>query len=174
MRTVFARQDTTKRDASRDAQTLRKLKRQDLLEVMLDQMRTNDNLSKTNAELMARAIELTELTGRLKARLDEKDAQLERLKSKLDDKDAQIEALKPKLNAKDAKIERLKGKLDAKDERIAELEQSARAAARSEGALSVEELLEVEERAIRHYLSTVEAKVQGTDQAAPEDGGELA
>lgn len=153
---MLAHQDRTKRDPNRDAQTLRKLKRQDLLEVMLDQMRTNDNLNKTNADLIARVIELTELVGRLKAKLDDKDAQLERLKAKLDDKDVQIENLKPKLNDKDEQIEHLKSKLDQKDERIAELERSARVAAHAEGVLSVEELLEVEERALRSYLSDVD------------------
>ena len=60
-----------------------KLRRVDLLELLLDQMRENEKLSTSEAEL-------SELTTRLKAKLDQKDEQIERLKAKLDQKDEQI------------------------------------------------------------------------------------
>lgn len=65
---------------------LQKLRRMDLLELLIDQVRDNEKLSAT-------AEELADLSERLKAKLDDKDAQIERLKAKLDDKDAQIAEL---------------------------------------------------------------------------------
>ena len=69
-----------------DAVDLRKLRRVDLLELLLDQMSDNEKLEADNREL-------NDLCERLKAKLDDKDAQIERLKTKLDQKDAQIELL---------------------------------------------------------------------------------
>lgn len=103
------------------ARELQKLKRQDLLELLLEQMRENDNLS---LELERRRVALEGLDAtleRLKAKLDLKDAQIERLKGRLDDKDLQVARFKAKLNDKDAQIERLKGRLDHKDRMIAGL-----------------------------------------------------
>ena len=65
---------------------LRKLKRGDLLELLYDQVR--DNEEKTEA-----VAELTEQVEHLKQRLDMKDAQIARLASRLDDKDARISEL---------------------------------------------------------------------------------
>lgn len=97
---------------------LQKLRRQDLLEFLLDQMVENDTLRDTLAEREASIRDLSSMAERLKAKLDDKDAQIEHLKGKLDEKDVQIERLKKKLNEKDALIERLKFKLDAKDQTL--------------------------------------------------------
>lgn len=69
---------------------LQKLRRVDLLELLLDQTRQNEAKAATIEEL-------TSLTDRLKAKLDEKDAQIERLKTKLDQKDAQIVTLEERV-----------------------------------------------------------------------------
>ena len=82
--------------------------------------------------------ELTELT--------------ERLKGKLDDKDAQIERLKAKLDAKDAEIERL-------------LANNA-ATAHANGMLDVDELLNVERRALQAYLERVPGRAATFSRAA--------
>ena len=65
---------------------LRKLRRVDLLELLVDQIRENEDNTKQIQELTA-------LSDRLKAKLDEKDEQIERLKEKLNQKDAIIEQL---------------------------------------------------------------------------------
>ena len=83
---------------------LQKLRRMDLLELLLDQIRENEKLSATNEEL-------TSLTERLKAKLDDKDEQIERLKAKLDDKDEQIQRLEERNRA----VARAAGSLDIKE-----------------------------------------------------------
>ena len=66
---------------------LHKLRRQDLLQLLVLQ-------SKEMADLHTKADELSAGYERLKAKLDEKDATIERLKGRLDDKDATIAGLK--------------------------------------------------------------------------------
>lgn len=65
---------------------LQKLRRVDLLELLVDQIRDNDRLTAENEQL-------TDLTDRLKAKLDDKDAQIEHLKQRLNMKDDQIKHL---------------------------------------------------------------------------------
>ena len=81
---------------------LRKLSRMDLLELLTEEVKTNEEQS---AELT----ELRELTERLKGKLDDKDAQLDRLKRRLDDKDAQIAAMKRERDEIEAQLDRLPG-----------------------------------------------------------------
>lgn len=111
---------------------LRKLHRQDLLELLVEQSREASRLSAALDEKEQECREITENNERLKAKLDEKDAglaqhtaasgeQLESLKGKLDEKDAQIEKLKGRLDEKDAQMEKLKGRLDEKDAQIGKL-----------------------------------------------------
>jgi len=69
---------------------LRKLRRVDLLELLVDQIRENEDNTKQIQELTA-------LSDRLKAKLDEKDEQIERLKTRLNGKDAKIAALESHL-----------------------------------------------------------------------------
>lgn len=110
---------------------LQRLSRQDLLELLVGQMREGDELRST-IELKEREVaDLAALGDRLKEKLDLKDEQIEHLKEKLDLKDDQMESLKDKLNLKDAQIEHLKVKLDDKDELIEKLK----------GRLDVKDLL---------------------------------
>lgn len=72
---------------------LQKLNRQDLLELLLEQMREADRLRVELAASQAENEELEALADRLKAKLDDKDAQLDHLKSRLDDKDVALQQL---------------------------------------------------------------------------------
>lgn len=67
-----------------------KLKRRDLLELLVSQIQEDDRLERRGALMAARINKQEKSLTRLKERLDEKDAQIERLKAKLDDKDAEI------------------------------------------------------------------------------------
>ena len=125
---------------------LRKLRRHDLLELLVEQSR---EAARLGAELKEKEEELSgseENNGRLKAKLDEKDELIEKLKRRLDEKDAEmaqkaagieetLERLKLKLNEKDASMseeaarmketfDRLKHKLDDKDALIEKLRSS--------------------------------------------------
>ena len=106
--TVRTTRDTKGGNASKAKSSaekeFQKLRRMDLLELLLDQIRENDQLSTSVAEL-------TDLSERLKAKLNDKDAQIERLKAKLDDKDAQIERLEERNRA----VARASGTLDIKE-----------------------------------------------------------
>lgn len=83
----------TPADAKRDAnKELQKLRRMDLLELLLDQTRETERLS-------SRVDELEDLTDRLKGKLDDKDAQIEHLKSRLNDKDTRIAQLEERNRA---------------------------------------------------------------------------
>ena len=112
---------------------LRKLHRQDLLELLVEQSREASRLSAALDEKEQECREITENNERLKAKLDEKDAglaqhtaasgeQLEGLKGKLDEKDAQIEKLKGRLDEKDAQIGKLREQTDRREEKIEKLE----------------------------------------------------
>ena len=100
------------------AKELQKLRRLDLLELLLEQTRETERLS---------------------ARVEDLEGLSDRLKAKLDDKDAQIEHLKQRLDAKDARI----AKLDARNRTLLE----------ASGSIDMDELREVEERAIEEYLA---------------------
>ena len=76
---------------------LRKLRRVDLLELLVDQIRENN-------ECAASIKELTDSITVLKAKVDYKDAQIQHLLSRLEDKDAQVERLMARLDEKDARI----------------------------------------------------------------------
>ena len=80
-----------KKDKAQEAEAdlgsdLKKLKRGDLLELLYDQVRENEEKTTSVADL-------TELTERLKQRLAEKDMQIERLQMRLNEKDARIAEL---------------------------------------------------------------------------------
>lgn len=141
---IPAKQTAESQDKPGGETDLQKLRRVDLLELLLEQIRKNEIQT---AELE----EATDLGERLKAKLDDKDAQLERLKVKLDDKDAQLERLKAKLNQKDEQFERLKAKLDQKDAKIGLLEKRLHELAEKTGAMTLHDL-ELEEQAVERYL----------------------
>ena len=72
---------------------LRKLRRHDLLQLLLTQGREAAQLREELAQSQAECAELTAGNERLKAKLNEKDELIERLKGRLDQKDARIKEL---------------------------------------------------------------------------------
>lgn len=83
---------------------LHRMKRADLLALLLAQGREAATLQTQLDSANGALADSQELVARLKTRLDEKDAQMERLKGKLNEKDAQLDRLKSRLDAKDARI----------------------------------------------------------------------
>ena len=119
---------------------LHRLRRQDLLQLLVTQTKEGTQQQEDIQKLQSRTAELEATYERLKNRLDERDAQIERLKEKLNDKDALIEKLKGRLDKKDADIRILRegGMIELDEEdgttrlvtmRIEELFNVARAAA---------------------------------------------
>ena len=138
---------------------LQKLKRQDLLELLVDQMRENDQLRVAQAQAESAVVALDEQVDRLKAKLDDKDVQLGRLKAKLDDKDAFID--------------RLKAKLDDKDRLLEELYANAQEMAQAKGPHNRAALMQqIEALLTEHYLT--QAMHQRAEQAAADAAEELA
>lgn len=91
---------------------LARLKRMDLLALLVEQGRQAGELETSLGETQAALNEANGLAERLKERLNEKDAQLERLKERLDEKDAQIERLKQRLDQKDIQLGQLSDKIE--------------------------------------------------------------
>lgn len=73
---------------------LNKLKRQEILQLLLVQVQESEQLQKKYDETAEQLKEEEELCGRLKARLNSKDAQIHKLRGRLDKKDDQIHRLK--------------------------------------------------------------------------------
>ena len=84
---------------------LHKLRRQDLLQLMLEQGKETLALQMEFNEINAEYIQVKAGYDRLKEKLDEKDAVIEKLKKRLDEKDAVIEKLKKQLET--IRIERV-------------------------------------------------------------------
>ncbi len=100
---------------------LHRLRRHDLLQLLLAQGREAAQLQ---AQIDGMAAEIDNLQGannRFIGRMDDKDAQIEKLKGRLNEKDAQVEKFKERLKEKDVQIDKLKGRLDQKDTQIEEL-----------------------------------------------------
>ena len=123
---------------------LQRLNRQDLLELLVGQMREGDDMRATIEQNEREIANLNDLADRLKGKLDLKDEQMDNLKEKHDIKDADIDHLQRRLDEKDARLEVLKGRLDFKDSIIARLSESQN--------LSKEELeiIEARERALEN------------------------
>ena len=117
---------------------LQKLKRRDLLELLVEQLHEGDRLE---LELSRRETNIVELTGLT-----------DRLKDRLDGKDVQIEHLKEKLNDKDVLIDRLKKRLDEKDEILEHTFESVKTLTTADGAAFEKELYKLEGLAAMHYL----------------------
>lgn len=96
---------------------LRKLHRQDLLQLLVEQGREAVQLGNQLAETEENLNQMQSGNDRLKTKLDEKDEQLERLKERLDEKDAMINKLKSRLDEKDAKIHNLNADMQALQKR---------------------------------------------------------
>lgn len=137
---------------------LHKLRRQDLLELMLAQgqqmVELQETLDATTAELEA----IRETDERLKEKLNEKDAQIEdvneRLKGKLNEKDELIEKLKGRLDHKDAKIRELEETIQAQQEsRRIELEEAGSIAM---AALRLNAVFDAAQQAVEQYMENVQ------------------
>lgn len=99
---------------------LHKLRRQDLLQLLLAQGREAAQLQARIKDMSEELERLQETNTRFIERMDEKDAQIGKLKNRLDEKDIQAEKFKERLQEKDSQIEKLKSRLDEKDVRIGE------------------------------------------------------
>ena len=108
---------------------LHRLRRQDLLQLLLSQSKEVAQMSEDMEALEAEKNDLIETNERLKGKLDEKDEQ----------------------------IERLKGKLDQKDEQIAMLETQGRIELRADGSADVrlEDIFRVAREAAEEYLHSL-------------------
>lgn len=100
---------------------LHKLRRQDLLQLLVAQGKEAAQLQARLDEAAEELKDLQDTRTRFIERMDDKDAQIEKLKPRLDEKDARIEKLTARLNEKDARIEKLIGRLNEKDARIGQL-----------------------------------------------------
>lgn len=100
---------------------LRRLRRQDLLQLLVEQSKEAARLQMESNEKRKELAQLNEGYERLKDKLDEKDEQLGTLKERLNEKDALLEKLKNRLDEKDALLEKLKSRLDEKDGLLDEL-----------------------------------------------------
>lgn len=100
---------------------LHKLRRQDLLQLLVAQGKEAAQLQARLDEAAEELKNLQDTRTRFIERMDDKDAQIEKLKPRLDEKDARIEKLTARLNEKDAQIEKLIGRLNEKDARIGQL-----------------------------------------------------
>lgn len=74
-----------------------KLRRRDLLELLLSQIQEDERLERKVSAMMNRITSQEKTLNRLKDKLNEKDAQLEKLKGRLDDKDREIGILQETL-----------------------------------------------------------------------------
>ena len=161
---------------------LHKLRRQDLLQLLVTQSKENlalrEELEKTNTDL-TQSMDTTE---RLKGKLNDKDALIEKLKGRLDEKDLQVKTFKERLKEKDIRIDRLKGRLDQKDEQIEALrkvieEYRSGRIFEMEGDISIAEIARklegifaAAQKAVDQYLDGVRGTMQGGEDAA--DDGE--
>lgn len=73
---------------------LHRLRRQDLLQLLLDQGRETERLRRQLQETEKNLVQSEATCERLKDRLNDKDAQIDRLKGRLDKKDAQLRELR--------------------------------------------------------------------------------
>lgn len=91
---------------------LGKLKRPDLLALLVAQVQEATALQERLEETENNLTQAVQLDNRLRAKLDEKDEQIERLKERLNEKDEQIERLKGRLDEKDRRLNLLGVQVD--------------------------------------------------------------
>lgn len=156
---------------------LHKLRRHDLLQLLLAQGREAAQLQAQISDMAAELETAQETNSRFISRLDEKDAQIGKLKSRLDEKDLQVETFKERLREKDDQIERLKGRLDQKDIQIEGLrkvieEYRSGRIFEMEGEISIsdvarklEGIFAAAQKAVDQYLDSVNDSVQGRESA---------
>lgn len=161
---------------------LHKLRRHDLLQLLLAQGREAAQLQAQIDDMTAQLETAQETNSRFIGRLDDKDAQIEKLKGRLDEKDLQVKTFKERLKEKDIRIDRLKGRLDQKDEQIEALrkvieEYRSGRIFEMEGDISIAEIARklegifaAAQKAVDQYLDDVRGTMEGGEDAA--DDGE--
>jgi hypothetical protein len=127
---------------------LRKLRRQDLLQLLLDQGREFERQRQQSREFEMNLIQSEATCERLKSRLDDKDSQIERLKGRLDKKDAQLRELREMLERQ-------------QNFRRIEIEKAGSIA---EAALKLNGIFEAAQRAADQYLMNVRQTGQELDK----------
>lgn len=131
---------------------LHKLRRQELLQLLLLQVKEAEELRQKQQETEGLLTNLEQDFERLKARLNSKDAQLHKLKGRLDKKDTQIRDLRAELEKQ-------------KISRRIELEEAGSIA---EAALRLSGVFEAAQKAADLYLHNIRMK----DQKEGEDSRE--
>lgn len=127
---------------------LHKLRKQDLLQLLLAQGRE--------------AAELQEQIIKLSASLEETEAGNERLKAKLDEKDELIEKLKSRLDEKDARITKMREIMRAwRANRQIELEEAGSIA---EAALKLNKVFEAAQKAADQYIYNLRQRCEKKDE----------
>lgn len=143
-----------------------KLRRRDLLQLLVAQGKENIQLQSESDETKAELAQLQENYERLKKKLDEKDAGFQesndRLKARLNEKDALIEKLKGRLDQKDARIRELREQMEEwLNSRRIELEEAGSIA---EAALRLSGIFQVAQQAAEHYLYNIRVN-QGLEKS---------
>ena len=127
---------------------LHKLRKQDLLQLLLAQGRE--------------AAELQEQITKLSASLEETEAGNERLKAKLDEKDELIEKLKSRLDEKDARITKMREIMKTwRANRQIELEEAGSTA---EAALRLNKVFEAAQKAADQYIYNLRQRCEKKDE----------
>ncbi len=157
---------------------LHKLRRHDLLQLLLAQGREAAQLQDRIRELTESQGQLQQANDRFIERLDDKDAQIQRLKDRLDEKDAQADRFKERLKEKDAQIEKLKDRLNRKDTQIEECRsvieeyRSGRIfemggqVSIAEVGLKLEGIFTAAQKAVDQYLEEIHGKAQDSGPAS--------
>ena len=134
----------------------RKLKRQELLQLLLTQVQGEKELRLQFEETEARLKELEEGYERLKARLNSKDAQIHKLAGRLNKKDQQIKNLKSDLES-------------LRTDRKIKLREAGSIA---EASLKLSGIYEAAQKAADLYLENIERMYGGRKRSAVVQKGE--
>lgn len=127
---------------------LYKLRKQDLLQLLLTQ-------GQEAAALQRQVIELS-------TAMNEMERGNERLKTKLNEKDALIEKLKGRLDEKDARIDKMREVMKAwRTSREIELEEAGNIA---EAALRINKIFETAQKAADQYLYNLKQRCEKEDE----------
>jgi|GEM_PF-2812496 len=132
---------------------LRKLRRQDLLQLLLAQSREVARQQELGDELRGEYEQQQETDRRLKDKLDEKDAQLERLKKKLDQKDAEIAALRQQ-------VARLRAGKGVKPEEVGSVTEIAR---------HINDIFQSAQQQAEAYMNSLTGEVPPVELPEPEE-----
>ena len=132
---------------------LQKLKRHEVLGLLLLQVKEADELREQLTVTEDRLQTAEQTVERLKSRLNEKDEQLERLKERLNEKDVQINRLKARLDQKDEKIAQLTAEIEGYWQDA--LDHSEREGSIAEAALRLSGIFEAAQKAVNAYTEAV-------------------